>query len=191
MTIVTPPLVGLCGLKGSGKDTLAAALVKNHGYVRVAFADRLKAVAIDTDPYVFYRGGYTRLAAVVENIGWDAAKQHADVRRFLQYLGMAVRDNLDAEAWINAVFSQVVQLRSDGHPVVITDVRMLNEVDLVRDLYGNLIQVKRPGINDDDTHISENEWKSAAPNIVFTNRGGLADVDRAAAYIANKLLGRS
>ena len=35
-------LVGLSGLKGSGKDTCADYLVKNHGFIKVAFADPLK-----------------------------------------------------------------------------------------------------------------------------------------------------
>lgn len=35
-------LIGMTGLKGSGKDTAAAHLVAVHGFTRVAFADLLK-----------------------------------------------------------------------------------------------------------------------------------------------------
>lgn len=40
-------LVGCCGLASSGKDTAADFLVKNDGFVKVAFADPLKRIAKD------------------------------------------------------------------------------------------------------------------------------------------------
>jgi hypothetical protein len=40
-------VVGLCGVAGSGKDTVADFLVKNHGFVKVAFADPLKRICKD------------------------------------------------------------------------------------------------------------------------------------------------
>ena len=41
-------VIALSGWKGSGKDALAEYLVKEHGYIRVAFADALKRqVAVD------------------------------------------------------------------------------------------------------------------------------------------------
>lgn len=40
-------IVGLAGLAGSGKDTVADFLVKNHGFTKVAFADPLKRICRD------------------------------------------------------------------------------------------------------------------------------------------------
>lgn len=37
-------ILGLCGLAGAGKDTVADFLVKDHGFVKVAFADPLKRI---------------------------------------------------------------------------------------------------------------------------------------------------
>lgn len=37
-------IIGLCGLAGSGKDTVADFLVKDHGFVKIALADPLKRV---------------------------------------------------------------------------------------------------------------------------------------------------
>jgi hypothetical protein len=40
-------IVGICGLAGSGKDTAADFLVKNEGFVKIAFADPLKRICRD------------------------------------------------------------------------------------------------------------------------------------------------
>lgn len=40
-------IIGICGLAASGKDTAADLLVKNEGYVKIAFADPLKRIARD------------------------------------------------------------------------------------------------------------------------------------------------
>lgn len=42
-----PYLLGLCGLAGSGKDTVADHLVRHHRYVKVSFADPLKRICKD------------------------------------------------------------------------------------------------------------------------------------------------
>jgi hypothetical protein len=40
-------IIGLCGVAGSGKDTVADFLVKNHAFVKVALADPLKRICKD------------------------------------------------------------------------------------------------------------------------------------------------
>jgi hypothetical protein len=37
-------IIGLCGQAGSGKDAVADAMVRNHGFVKVALADPLKRI---------------------------------------------------------------------------------------------------------------------------------------------------
>ena len=37
-------IIGIIGKKGSGKDTIADYLVKNHGFIKFAFADKVKEV---------------------------------------------------------------------------------------------------------------------------------------------------
>lgn len=40
-------IIGVCGKAGSGKDTIADILVRDHGFVKVAFADPLKRICKD------------------------------------------------------------------------------------------------------------------------------------------------
>jgi len=35
-------IIGICGLIGSGKDTIADYLVKEHNFIKLSFADKLK-----------------------------------------------------------------------------------------------------------------------------------------------------
>lgn len=141
------PDIGLVGKARSGKDTVAGMLVEHHGYHRVAFADRLKAAALDIDPVVtspapaWWHG---RLAEVVEELGWEAAKEIPEVRRFLQHLGVAVRDHVDADAWVAAAGRDIDALHGTGRPVVVSDVRFENEVQAIASRGGLVVRIERP-----------------------------------------------
>lgn len=45
-------LIAISGRAGSGKDTAADFLVKNHGFVKVAFADPIKRVCLEVYPKI-------------------------------------------------------------------------------------------------------------------------------------------
>jgi hypothetical protein len=40
-------LIGVCGEAGCGKDTVADMLVKSHGYIKIALADKIKRICKD------------------------------------------------------------------------------------------------------------------------------------------------
>ena len=42
---MTRSIIGIVGKKGSGKDTAGEYLIEKYGYVRFAFADKVKEVA--------------------------------------------------------------------------------------------------------------------------------------------------
>lgn len=144
-------VVGLIGRKQSGKDTFAARLVSEHGFTRIAFADALKAVALDLNPMIAPYS--SRLRDALDRMGgWDGAKQLPEVRSLLQNLGVAVRDNIHRDAWIDAVAHKV---RAVPGPVVVTDVRFVNEVDYIAYAGGTTVRIARAGQDDRDTHVSE------------------------------------
>jgi hypothetical protein len=163
-------LIGLAGYAGAGKDAAAAALVAD-GWTRVAFADRLKLVAYDTNPLVIFSGQPQRLQAVVDTYGWDAAKQEPDVRALLQNLGTnAVRRHLGADVWINAVLQDI----PPGANVVITDVRFPNEIEWVKRYGGVAVRVARPGVGPINQHLSEAAWDDQVFDAVITNDSNIA-----------------
>ena len=154
--------IALTGLSRSGKDSVAARLVEVHGYVRVAFADRLKDAALKANPIIDHvdMGGGVHLPVTLHEIiaadGWERAKdEYPEVRRFLQYYGQTVRE-IDPMFWIKAAGPAVHEAHAAGRPVVVTDVRYMNEGAFLAVERFRLVRVERPG-QTPGQHISERE----------------------------------
>ena len=96
-------IVGLGHQAQVGKDTAGLILTERHGYRRLAFADILKAVAYDSNPTIHTWD----LQTLVDTAGWEGAKRHREVREFLQNLGVAARDHIGEDVWVNAVVQQI------------------------------------------------------------------------------------
>lgn len=168
------PIVGLVGRKRVGKDTVAARLVDKHGYVRLAFADRLKDLALSIDPLVGSGFPPLRLSEVVGRWGWEKAKDDPEVRRFLQYLGTSVR-GVDRNFWVRPVREAMGRTLC---PVVITDVRFNNEADAIEAAGGILVRVIRPGVDDGDKHVSETELDNRYCPFTLHNHTTIGDLNQ-------------
>ena len=80
-------LVGVTGFAQSGKDSTGNHLCRNWGFTRFAFADQLKALALEVNPIVaavpegtFPFSTSARLQTYVETVGWEEAKRSPEVR---------------------------------------------------------------------------------------------------------------
>lgn len=159
------PLVGFVGLKRSGKDTAAQALV-NRGWTRMAFADPLKEMSmklrgvwvqvpagVELDAVIpsvgggllGRGGGFAQYHYVVDALGMEKAKDLVpDVRTLLQTLGTdCVRGTFGSTAWVELAEQNIHEALTRGESVVLTDVRFDEELDLVRRLGGITIGVWR------------------------------------------------
>ncbi len=157
--MTTPRIIGLTGYAGAGKDEAAKILMMNkrHVFYRVAFADELKSFALEC--------------------GWNGKKDEAG-RNMLQALGVFVRENIHPDAWINRTKTQVKWHLHNGHDIVFTDVRFINEIDYVRDLGGEIWRIDRPGVGPANDHVSEHEWTTVEPDVVIKNDGTIDDLRR-------------
>lgn len=172
-------VIGFTGHAQSGKDTAANILTQN-GWKRVAYADPLRHLAYRSNPIVqAYTGNgaaHIRLADLVDREGWDQAKQHPDVRLYLQRLGTdGVRDVIGPTTWLNLAEQRIQQL----HPkdVVVTDVRFPNEADLIRRLGGTIIRIIRPGHQTvKNRHPSESHQTAINPDYTIMNDGTINDL---------------
>ncbi len=149
-------LIGITGHAQNGKDSTGQRLVEEFGFTRYAFADQLKALALDMDPIVLLKvrmlngeqagSDSLRLSELVGEVGWEGAKSIPEVRRILIMLGIGVRNRIGADAWVDAVLNRI---EADGldymvDRIVITDVRFPNEANWIQG-EGYLMRVKRTG----------------------------------------------
>lgn len=170
-------IIGLCGAMRSGKDTVASALVA-RGWTRVGFADALRVELLDVDPIVAPAcpgGSPSPLTSVLaDNGGWEGVKQSkawADpVRGLLQDYGMRVRAERGDDYWVGRAFAALADIEGD---VVVSDVRMPNEVSAIRDRGGKVIRVVRPDLAPNDSprglHISETALIGVEMDAVFSS----------------------
>lgn len=162
---MTPTLIGLCGVAQSGKDTVAHILYNLYNFNRVAFADALKELAYDSLPAI-------RMS--VDAVGWEETKRIPAHRRYLQDLGVGVRDVLGPDTWVNTAFAKVV---STGKPVVFTDVRFPNEWDRIKThVDAVIVKVVRPGIEPPNAHISETAISDRTPDYILHNDGTVVEL---------------
>jgi len=163
-------IIGLSGYARSGKDEVAKILVEDYGYKRIAFADKIRELLLETNPQV--KDGF-RVESVVQAYGWDQAKvMFPEIRNLLQRLGVGARNAFGNEFWIGQVFNSIDKT-SD---YVITDVRFENEAMMLKLMGGQLWRIKRPGIEPVNGHISEREMDGYKVDKILKNEGTLEEL---------------
>ncbi len=172
-------IIGLGGHAGSGKDTIGNQLVKILNGQRFAFADELKNTAYDINPlidikikhryYILYKKEPVYLRNIVDQLGWDEAKKHPEVRRFLQRFGTeGCREHFGYNIWTNTLWNNVEKL-DINQPIIITDSRFDNEIQSIKKHHGHLIWLKRNGIGPVNSHVSDNNTEYLFDYIVENN----------------------
>lgn len=138
-------IIGICGLIGSGKGTVADVLV-NQGYKKVSFADKLKdGVATIFGWNRTMLEGDTEESRVwreQEDAFWtEETNRTITPRIVLQEFGTeCMREGFHNGIWVSLLKKHI--LDNPGYYVV-PDVRFRNEQNMIRDLGGKIWQVKR------------------------------------------------
>ena len=169
------PDIALYGPAGCGKDTVAKILHRHFGYQRIAFADPVRQALLALDPLIPMDDGMVvRLSDVVDLLGWeDAKREHEEVRILLQRFGTDSIRTLDPNFWVDIATNQVSWTDA---PVVFTDTRFENEVEMVRDLEGVVVKVER-NVSAIATHRSESSLADALPDYTLHNDGTLDELE--------------
>ncbi len=173
-------IIGIGGRAGSGKDTLAARLVKQHGFVRLAFADPLKEGAA-----VMFRLSGDQIHGSLKEVTDE--RYGKSPRQIMQALGTEFGRNLiHPDLWVRAARARIDEFRDFVAPpagVVMPDVRFPNEAEAIREWGGELWRVERPGIAAVAAHVSEHALDTCSFDARFVNDRSIeelhADVDRA------------
>jgi hypothetical protein len=182
-------IIGLSGFARTGKDEVANILVRDHGYTRIAFADKLRDFVYALNPIVEGVGRMsddpTYVQDVIDKVGWGGYKESRfgpEIRRLLQRVGTeAGRQVLWDSIWIDAALTGL----DDDAKVVVSDARFYNEFDAIRARGGQVWRIERPGVGPLNEHASENE-ATDYPHFALTvfNDGSLEEL---AAKVAVRL----
>jgi len=178
-------IIGITGHMGSGKDTLAAYFVRAHGFVRVGFADALKAEVLARLPQTLVALGelcFPEMSSAA--IGAYLLRSKPPViRALLQEYGTEVRRTDDPSYWLDAWEAR----RPVEADIVAPDVRFLNEAEHIKRLGGWVIRVQRPGY-EGDGHASEREQAMIPCDRGLGNTGSIADLEAQAEVYYRSLL---
>lgn len=166
-------LVGISGLARSGKDVAGEIILENlgEGWARGAFADIPKEM-------LFVMGVDTKYT---NKDGEDEYYQY-NIRHLMQTLGTDWGRNIDNDIWIKAF-----KKKNPTGNFVITDVRMENEADFVRDNGGVIIHVKgRGGIK--GNHQSEAGIEIKRGDLLVFNDSDLENFEKEISNICKTLV---
>lgn len=140
MFLVKPLILGFVGLAGCGKSTAALHLVEGHSFVRIRFADPIKAMM-------------RALGLSDSQIDGNDKETSTDLlcgqtpRHAMQTLGYEWgRCMIAPGIWTAQFFKSASIAQTAGVDVVADDVRFVDEACLIRSMSGTLIRVFRPGL---------------------------------------------
>lgn len=209
-------LIGICGFIGSGKDTVAKMFVE-QGCIQDSFAAPLK----DMCASIF---GWQREMLEGDTMDSREFRETADLywtrklgidnftpRLALQLLGTDImRTHFSQDIWLNSLEYRIRRQRQDDLCVVVSDARFKNELNLIKELGGVVIHVKRSELpewyevavhanNGSVTakhtmetkyrHIHASEWKWVGFEFDYEieNTGTLTDLEASVLQISSDL----
>ena len=184
-------IIGICGLIGSGKGTVADILQDDFGFTKLSFADSLKdaVAAIFSWDRQLLEGATDESRHWREQVDpWWAERlrmPELTPRLILQLWGTEVcRTGFHQDIWIASLERKIEKDRN----YVIPDTRFPNEIDLIKRINGEIWFVKRGpdpkwfvqyqlgGSPPNHIHSSEWEWARSKFSKTLENNGTLEDL---------------
>jgi hypothetical protein len=170
-------VVGLSGKFGAGKDTAATLLQESMpemNWKRISFAHLVKATVA------------TLTSTTMEANLSDEGKQTVPrgfshtLGTLQQRVGMAMREHVDANVWVQAAFASV----EPGDNVLVTDVRFPNELAEIQQVWHGIVirlegRAPRAEERRDPNHPSETALDGAKFDVVIQNTGTLEELREA------------
>jgi len=177
-------IIGLMGLKGSGKSTGSNYLIDKYQYTEVAFADPLKKACQELFLFTDDQLYGTQEQKEADDPRWF----NCSPRTVMQFVGTELlRNNLDKimPGLGNDMFTHHFKLwydakyRSDPNcRVVISDVRFLNEAECIKNMGGTIIKIIKDDLASNDVHSSETGQNNIPYDHIIHNTGTLDDYYR-------------
>jgi hypothetical protein len=183
-------IIGILGLAGSGKSTIANILVDDYGFKQESFAKPLK----DSVSTIFSWDRELLEGSTPHSRQWretideywsNELNKEITPRKVLQEIGTEVfRNNFHQDIWIKSLKKRILDSNDN---IVITDCRFINELQAIEEVGGKLYRVIRgdlpewydiaKNINDESIkdmekyNVHYSEWASVSYNteIIYNN----------------------
>lgn len=181
-------ILGLCGLRGHGKDTFARILGEHDTSLqRLAFADELKRICRLVFGLTEYQvsvleGKERPLSAPIKLDAYLPQLETATglkmkptgltattPREVLQYVGTDYVRNSNPTYWLDKVSGRISASPRDAN-FVVTDVRFPNEAERIRQIGGMIVRVHRLAISNPltvDPHAHASERIEFEPDVLL------------------------
>lgn len=185
-------IIGICGLIGSGKDTVADILVQENNFKKLSFADKLKdgVSAVFGWNRVMLEGNTEKSRAwrEQEDTFWsNETGRTITPRLVLQEFGTdCMRNGFYDGIWVSLVKQEIQQNPNKNY--VIPDVRFENEAKMLKSIGGDVWRIRRGPdpvwfrmyvdlqVEPTDVHKSEWAWANIAFDNVLDNSGSLLEL---------------
>lgn len=141
-------IIGIAGFKSSGKDTIAEYLINEYGFKRLSFASAVKDILS-----IMFSWPRDKLEGLTKedrewremvDPWWSKKLQMPELtpRFVMQYIATDLfRNHFNQDIWINIVEKQLEENKYTN--IVITDCRFQNEINMIKNIGGKIIQVHR------------------------------------------------
>jgi hypothetical protein len=186
-------IIAICGLQGSGKDTIGSYLVNSYGFTKLSFAGMLKdivAILFGWERFML-EGATPESREWREQVdSWWSKKlniENLTPRYVLQFFGTDLfRKYFHPDIWVIAVEKQLSKYPN----CVITDCRFQNEIKMLQSAGATFIKITR-GIlpnwyesyasglieKPDNVHPSEYLWIKSKFDYEFENNSTISELE--------------
>ncbi len=172
-------IIGICGKKRSGKDTVADILVKEYGFSKYAFADPIKEIC--KTAFFWDDERMNGLDKEVYDPQWGLSPREAMQRIGTELFQVELGEYLPNFKEINGRSLWVRRFKywyeniNDNQNVVVSDVRFLHEHQILKSLDFVFLKIERPSTIS-DSHASESAIDSLSYDHLIKNNQGLGDL---------------